>query len=59
MSGEQTIDVVVKAIEQVTPLIKHFKLAPVGVIKKLFNSRRNHGPAPRYRLVRVGKKTNG
>jgi ferredoxin-NADP reductase len=30
VSGEQTIDVVVKAIEQVTPLIKHFKLASPG-----------------------------
>ena len=30
MSGEQTIKVVVKAIEQVTPLIKHFTLAAPG-----------------------------
>jgi ferredoxin-NADP reductase len=30
VSGEQTIDVVVKAIEQVTPLIKHFTLASPG-----------------------------
>jgi dimethylamine monooxygenase subunit B len=30
MSEEQTLPVVVSAIEQITPLIKHFRLAPVG-----------------------------
>ena len=30
MSDAQTIAVEVVGIEQVTPLIKHFKLAPVG-----------------------------
>jgi dimethylamine monooxygenase subunit B len=30
VSGDQTIAVEVRTVEQITPLIKHFKLAPVG-----------------------------